>query len=86
VGQRTRFSTFKAHPENCGRHKQWDYSLVSKTRLETGYGARRLSKLLNIPDGTINGILGKCKSNEDSAKITPHFNNGGTQKTTVNTI
>jgi len=77
---------FKAHPENCGRHKQWDYSLVSKTRLETGYGARRLSKLLNIPDGTINGILGKCKSNEDSAKITPHFNNGGTQKTTVNTI
>jgi len=59
---------FKAHPENCGRHKQWDYSLVSKTRLETGYGARRLSRLLNIPDGTINGILGKCKNNEISRK------------------
>ena len=27
----------------------------------------------NIPDGTINGILGKCKNNEESAKISHEF-------------
>ena len=59
---------FKAHPENCGKTRKWDYSLVWKTRLETGYGAKGLSQLLEIPASTINGILEKCKTTEVALK------------------
>ena len=56
---------FKAHPENAMRKKpKWDYSLVWKTHLETGYGAVRLSRLLNIPERTITMILEKCRNQE----------------------
>ena len=41
--------------------KKWDYSLVWKARQETGYGAKRLSKILNIPEGTITKILEKFR-------------------------
>ena len=57
---------FKAHPENGvrGKKPKWDYSLVWKTHLETGYGAVRLSRLLNIPERTITMILEKCRNQE----------------------
>lgn len=39
------------------RKKKYDYDLVWTKHLETGFGRRRLSRLLNIPEGAISMIL-----------------------------
>ena len=45
-------------------HRKWDYDLVWKRHLETGFGAPKLSCLLNIPEATIGCILAKCRQKE----------------------
>lgn len=37
--------------------KKWDYDYVWEKHLETGYGCSRLSRVINIPPGTISYIL-----------------------------
>ena len=53
---------FAAHPENCGsgsRAPKYDYDIVWRKHLETGFGAKKLSRLLNIPVSSISVILWK---------------------------
>ena len=54
---------FIAHPENAihgqVRKRGYDYDMVWQKHFETGYGALRLSRLLNIPESTISYILAK---------------------------
>jgi len=55
---------FAAHPENAAlaRYKRkYDYEMVWREHLETGFGSPRLSKRLGIPVSTINGILHKMR-------------------------
>ncbi len=52
---------FGAHPENIG-YRKWDYDMVWQKHIETGYGALRLSRLLNIPVSTLIYILEKAHS------------------------
>lgn len=56
---------FKAHPENAVRHillRKYDYEKVWQIHQETGYGALRLSRLLNIPSSTVSAILFTLKN------------------------
>lgn len=58
---------FKAHPENrimCLGYRKHDWDYVWQKHLETGYGARRLNRLLNIPEATISMILKKIRQKE----------------------
>lgn len=53
---------FKAHPKNrghSGRGRKWDYDGIYKLRDETGWGALRISRALNMPLGTVDMILQK---------------------------
>ncbi len=55
---------FGAHPERAshsGRpgYRKWDEAMVWQKHLETGFGALKLSRLLNIPVGTITVILNR---------------------------
>ncbi len=43
--------------EHHGFKRKWDYAVVWAAHLETGYGACRLSKKLNIPESSISEIL-----------------------------
>jgi hypothetical protein len=47
---------FVAHPENSG-YRKWDWDMIWVKHLETGYGSPKLSRLLNIPESTIDVIL-----------------------------
>ncbi len=44
---------FRVHQKN----RKWDWGMVWQRHLETGYGARRLSRQLGIPESTISEIL-----------------------------
>lgn len=51
---------FLAHPENCyggKRNKKHDYEAIWQAHLDTGYGAIRLGRLLNMSQTTVSGIL-----------------------------
>ena len=53
---------FQAHPENAcyrGNPRHHDYDIVWQKHIETGFGCRRLGRLLNIPEGTVSFILAK---------------------------
>mgnify|MGYP001572798104 CR=1 FL=1 len=54
---------FKSHPKNIrgGERCKWDWDMVWQKHLETGYGALRLSRMLNIPIGTISKILWRLR-------------------------
>lgn len=43
------------------RKRKYDYQMVWEKHLETGYGALRLSRMLDIPKKTIEYILGKME-------------------------
>ena len=55
---------FKSHPENAfgKRSRKWDWDLIYKTHLNTGYGATKLSRLLGIPEGTVSTVLNKTRA------------------------
>ena len=48
---------FRVNPQNRIGNYKHDRALVWKRHLETGYGASKLSCLLNIPIGTIDSII-----------------------------
>jgi hypothetical protein len=50
--------------EQYGFHtpRKYNWDAVWKSHLETGYGASRLSKLLNIPVNRISAILNHYKN------------------------
>ncbi len=50
---------FAVHPENIGASRKYDYEAVWRAQDETGFGCNRLSRLLNIPVGTISNISRK---------------------------
>ena len=57
---------FVAHPENCGKYKggrkrKWDYGRVYKLRDITGWGCRKLSRVLGIPENSVSQILAKAR-------------------------
>ena len=41
------------------RGRKWDYEKVYQLKDETGYGCTKLSRLLDIPEGTVSGILSR---------------------------
>ena len=56
IGKNYGFGVYPEHvPHNC----KWDYEKVYKARDETGFGATKLGRLLNIPAPTITDILRK---------------------------
>lgn len=48
--------------KNYGRKNKWDYEKIYKTRDDTGFGAIKLSRLLNIPVSSLTYILRKRNS------------------------
>lgn len=51
---------FIKHPENRGHAKRkWDYEKIYQIRDITGFGARKIGHILNIPEVTISNILQK---------------------------
>ena len=62
---RVKFYGFRAHPENAGRRRKWDWEQVWKSHQSTGMGSLRLSRLLGIPESTFYAILRKKKKNWD---------------------
>ena len=63
---------FRAHPENAvfGNkiNMKHNHAAIWQTHLETGFGCRRLSALLDIPESTITYILRRMR---DEPKATP---------------
>ena len=59
---------FAVHPGNAGGKggkRKYDYSFVWAEHLRTGYGCRRLSRLLSIPESSISHILRAQKKARD---------------------
>lgn len=59
AGNHYGFGIHKKH--GSGSPRKWDWELVWNTHIETGFGCNRLSRLLNIPLGTISYILRMCR-------------------------
>jgi len=64
---------FAVNPQNARtRHsRKWDYELVYKARDQTGWGGRRLSRMLGIPKPTIEKILSLRGRSSPSAESEP---------------
>lgn len=58
---------FGIYPEHR-KGRKWDYDIVWQEHLATGYGSRRLSRILKIPEPTISVIL-KCKRKETKGDV-----------------
>lgn len=43
--------------KNEGKPRKYDYDLIWNKHLETGYGSRRLARILNISEPTISNVL-----------------------------
>lgn len=54
---------FVKYPENRGAPRKWDWSKVCELRDRTGWGARRISWALGMPEGTVSVILSKRQRN-----------------------
>lgn len=62
---------FTAHPENslAGRKERiHDWDAIYQKHLETGLGAHRLARLLNLPYGTVASILWRVKKQKGLAE------------------
>lgn len=63
VGRRAgKLYGFAAHPENVGLgggKRKWDWDKVYALHRETGGGARKLGRVLGIPEPTVNYIMGE---------------------------
>ena len=57
----TNYGFKKGHKSVGGGHKKHDYNLVWSKHLETGYGAVKLGRLLNIPPSSVNYILNRMR-------------------------
>ncbi len=58
---------FHAHPENCSsgyRVHKWDEDMIWERHLSTHFGATRLSRMLQIPAGTIAVVLWQRRRTE----------------------
>ena len=55
------FVKYPEHIISAGRLLKWDYSKVYELRDRTGWGARRISRALGIPQGTLSQVLAEYK-------------------------
>lgn len=62
---------FTAHPENIAlgsRRRKYDYDAIWATHIQTGLGARKLGRLLEIPAPSVESILRKGRAERGYTK------------------